>query len=556
MASSLFFRIRSTSASLRALAVAAVLAAILAAGTGAAGLQSPQAAASTSSQAAPSASQQAAATTPAVAERPALIPLPASMTMGPGQAFSVTKDTTIEVTPRKPDLRRIAGMIAELVAPALEAKLAIRDAVAATPPFGTIRLDLESGGTRPEEGYELTVKGDGIRIAARTPAGIFYGFQTLRQLMPYAVEYRGVRPFAVSVPAAEITDAPRYAWRGAMLDVARHFFTPAEVKRYIDLLVLYKINRLHLHLTDDQGWRIQIAKWPRLTTIGGKTEVKGGRGGFYTKREYAGIVAYARDRFVTIIPEIDMPSHCNAALAAYPVLNCNGKAPSLYTGIEVGFSNFCFNKPITFRFLDDVIRELAAMTPGPWLHVGGDEVKKMTPEQYASFMERAQALVVKHGKIPIGWDEMLHSRLQPTTVVQYWRPNVSSPPPAGTKVVLSPANRIYLDMKYNASTVLGLDWAGKVDVDVPYAWDPAKYVSVEESQILGVEAPIWSETTDDIKDVEFLLYPRLPAVAELAWTAQASRDWPDFRARVGAQAPRWSALGVNAFWSPKIEWRR
>jgi hexosaminidase len=341
-----------------------------------------------------------------------------------------------------------------------------------------------------------------------------------------------------------------------MLDVARHFFGPADVKRYIDLIALYKMNRLHLHLTDDQGWRIQIKSWPKLTAVGGSTQVKGGPGGFYTKKEYADIVAYARDRFITVVPEIEMPSHCNAALASYPALNCDGKAPALYTGIDVGFSNFCFDKAITYKFLDDVIRELAAMTPGPWLHVGGDEVKKMTPEQYGTFMERAQRIVVKHGKIPIAWDEIVHAPLRPGTVVQYWRPDASMVPPAGTSLILSPANRLYLDMKYNASTVLGLDWAGKVDVEVPYAWDPATHLSVAESQILGVEAPIWSETPASIRDLEFLLFPRLPAVAEVAWTAQSARSWDDFRVRLGAQGPRWSALGINAFWSPKIDWKR
>ncbi len=491
----------------------------------------------------------------AAVERPALIPWPASVTMAPGESFPITRDTVIEITPKQPQLRRSADLVADLVWPALEARLAIRDAGPTQLP-GTIRLEVEPTGTRPDEGYDLTVTRDGIRILARTPAGVFYGVQTLRQLLPWSIELRGVRPFPVSVPASRITDSPRFGWRGAMLDVARHFFSPAEVKRYIDLLALYKVNRLHLHLTDDQGWRIEIAKWPKLTTVGGSTEVKGGPGGFYTRTEYADIVAYARDRFMTVVPEIDMPSHCNAALASYPELNCDGKAPAPYTGIEVGFSNFCFDKPITYRFLDDVLRELAAMTPGPWLHVGGDEVKKMTPGQYAAFMERAQGLVIKHGKIPVGWDEIIHSKLQPSTVVQYWRPDASMAPPPGTKLILSPANRIYLDMKYDAATVLGLDWAGKVDVDVPYTWDPAKHLDVDESRILGVEAPIWSETPSDIDDLEFLLFPRLPAVAELAWTPQASRDWNDFRARLGAQAPRWSALGINAFWSPKIDWRR
>ena len=501
---------------------------------------------------APPSNQAPAAT---AAGRPSLIPLPATVSLTPGESFAVTKETAIEITPAQPELRRIAGMLADLVWPALEARLAIRDA-GPKPVPGTIRLEVEPASARPDEGYDLTVTRDGIRIAAKTPAGVFHGFQTLRQLMPWSIELRGVRPFPVSVPAAAVTDAPRFAWRGAMLDVARHFFSPSEVKRYLDLLALYKINRLHLHLTDDQGWRIEIAKWPKLTNVGGRTEVKGGPGGFYTKKDYAGIVAYARDRFITLVPEIEMPSHCNAALASYPALNCDGKAPALYTGIDVGFSNFCFDKAITWRFLDDVLGELAAMTPGPWLHVGGDEVKKMTPEQYAAFMERAQGLVIKHGKVPIGWDEIIHSTLQPATVVQYWRPDASLAPPAGTKLILSPANRFYLDMKYDAATVLGLDWAGKVDVDVPYTWDPATHLKVDEAQILGVEAPIWSETPADMDDVEFLAFPRLPAAAEVAWTAQASRRWDDFRARVGAQAPRWSALGINAFWSPRIEWKR
>jgi len=341
-----------------------------------------------------------------------------------------------------------------------------------------------------------------------------------------------------------------------MLDVARHFFGPSDVKRYIDLLVLYKINRLHLHLTDDQGWRIEIKKWPKLTEIGGRGEVKGSPGGFFTQKDYADVVSYAKDRFVTIVPEIDMPSHCNAALSSYAKLNCDGKAPAPYSGTDVGFSNFCFDKKETYRFLDDVIKELAKMTPGPWLHVGGDEVKKMTPPQYATFMERAQALVIKHGKLPVGWDEIVHSTLAPGTVVQYWRPNSSMAPPPGTKLVLSPANRMYLDMKYDATTALGLNWAAMFDVDVPYSWDPARHLQVDESQILGVEAPIWSETVDKIADVEFLLYPRLPAVAEIGWTAQSARDWNDFRVRLGAQGPRWSALGVNAYWSPKIDWKR
>jgi hexosaminidase len=268
-------------------------------------------------------------------------------------------------------------------------------------------------------------------------------------------------------------------------------------------------------------------------------------------------VAYAADRFITIVPEIDMPSNINAALASYPELNCDGKAPPLYTGIEVGFSAFCVDKEITYKFIDDVVREIAAMTPGPYFHIGGDEVKTLTPDQYNRFVERVQTIVERNGKQVIGWDEIAHAKLLPKTIVQYWRPDASIKTPASTRLVLSPANKVYLDMKYDAGTVLGLNWAGNVDVSVPYEWNPATHLpTVQESAILGIEAPIWSETIVTMRDLEFLAFPRLAAVAEVGWSPQSARQWAEFRVRLGAQAPRWSALGINAYWSPKIDWQR
>jgi hexosaminidase len=389
------------------------------------------------------------------------------------------------------------------------------------------------------------------------PAGVFYGVPTLRQLLPASVEWRGARPHAIAVPAGRIVDRPRYQWRAAMLDVARHFFDVASVRRYIDLLALHKINRLHLHLSDDQGWRIEIAGWPNLTAHGSGTAVGGGPGGFYTKQDYAAIVAYARDRFIVVVPEIDMPGHTNAALASYPELTCDGRAPALYSGIEVGFSAFCVEKEVTYRFIDDVVREIAAMTPGPYFHIGGDEVKTLTPGQYRQFIERVQPIVEKHGKQAIGWDEVAHATLRPSTIVQYWRPDASITPAPGTRLILSPAHKVYLDMKYDATTVPGLKWAGLVDVAVPYEWDPATLLpGVQPDSLLGVEAPIWSETLVTMADVEFMAFPRLAAVAEVAWSPQAGRQWSEFRGRLGAQAPRWSALGVNAYWSPAIDWHR
>ena len=191
-----------------------------------------------------------------------------------------------------------------------------------------------------------------------------------------------------------------------MLDVARHFLSVDEVKRYVDLMAIHKLNRLHLHLADDQGWRIEIGSWPNLAAHGGSTEVGGGAGGFYTHAQYSELVRYAAERFITIVPEIDMPGHTNAALASYAELNCDGVAPPLYTGIEVGFSALCVDKEITYTFIDDVVREIAAITPGPWFHIGGDEVKTLAPERYARFIERVQTIVQSHGKQMIGWDEI------------------------------------------------------------------------------------------------------------------------------------------------------
>ena len=343
-----------------------------------------------------------------------------------------------------------------------------------------------------------------------------------------------------------------------MLDVSRHFFSVDEVKRYIDLMSLYKLNRLHLHLADDQGWRIEIPSWPNLATYGGSTEVGGGPGGYYTQQRSSDLVSYAQQRFIVIVPEIDMPGHTNAALASYAQLNCNGVAPALYTGIEVGFSAFCVDKEITYKFIDDVVREIAAVTPGPYFHVGGDEVKTLSPAQYVKFIERVQTIVQAHGKQMIGWDEIAPARLAPGSIVQHWRPDGSLAPAVkqGAKIIMSPANKAYLDMKYHPETVLGLTWAAYIDVDDAYTWDPARVSrDVPESAIVGVEAPLWSETLADIRDVEFMAFPRLATIAEVGWSPADSRAWGEFRRRLGAQGPRWTALGVNFYRSPAVPWQ-
>lgn len=406
------------------------------------------------------------------------------------------------------------------------------------------------------QGYTLDVTRSGIVIRAEQPAGLFAGVQTLRELLP-------ARSGPWTVPGGSILDYPRLAYRGAMLDVSRHFFTVADVEQYIDQLALYKINYLHLHLTDDQGWRLAINGWPKLTSIGASTEVGGGSGGFYTQAQYRQIVAYAADRYVTIVPEIDMPGHFTAALAAYSgELNCDGTSLPVDTGVGVLRNSICTNSPTAKTFVDDVISQVAALTPGPYISIGGDEARGVSASDYSSFMTWAQQDVGEYGKTAIGWDSIVNATLAPSTVAEYWGATSASAVEAaankGTRLIMAPASHAYLDQKYNASTVIGLDWAGYIDMKTAYDWNPTTYLSVPSSAILGIEAPLWTETADTFTDLDYLTFPRITAYAELGWspasTTTASDAFTDFAARVAAQGPRWNALGITYYHSTQIPW--
>jgi hexosaminidase len=300
-----------------------------------------------------------------------------------------------------------------------------------------------------------------------------------------------------------------------------------------------------------------INSWPNLATYGGSTEVGGGRGGYYTQADYADIVAYAQSRYITVVPEIDMPGHTNAALASYPELNCDGIAPPLYTGTEVGFSSLCIGKELTFTFVDDVVRELAALTPGPYIHVGGDEAHSTSPDDFVRCLERVQAIVQAHGKQMVAWGEIGRIKLLLTSIAQHWHSDMArTAAQQGVKVIMSPASRTYLDMQYDASTPLGLHWAGYVTVEDAYTWDPATEVpGLTESDILGVEAPLWSETLQTMDDIEFMAFPRLPGEAEIGWSPAAGRRWDEYRLRLGAHGPRLAAMGVHFYPSPQIDFR-
>jgi hexosaminidase len=486
-----------------------------------------------------------------------VVPLPLTVSPGDGTRFKLTAGTRIFASG---EARDVGDYLAGLLRRSTGYRLPVADAAAGEPAKG---ISLLLDGADPsvgDQGYQLDVTAKTVVIRAQRAAGLFAGVQTLRQLLPPAIEARAGREGPLVIAGGRIVDRPRLAYRGAMLDVARHFFGVDTVLRYIDELALYKVNHLHLHLTDDQGWRIMIDSWPRLATYGGSTQVGGGEGGYFTKADYAAIVAYAQARYITVVPEVDMPGHVNAALASYAELNCDGKAPPLYTGTEVGFSSLCATKEITYKFIDDVLGELAALTPGPYLHVGGDEAHSTKPDDYAMMMNRVQKIVADHGKSALAWNQIVGATPQPSTVAQYWDTTRSAPAVAeaakkGTKILLSPANKAYLDMKYTKDTPLGLAWAGYVDVKDAYDWNPGAYLDdVGASSVLGVEAPLWSETIVTLRDIEYMAFPRLAAIAELGWSPASTHDWNAFSARLGSQGPRWTAQGINFYRSPQVPW--
>ncbi|WP_431826232.1 family 20 glycosylhydrolase [Microbacterium algeriense] len=426
------------------------------------------------------------------------------------------------------------------------------------------------------EGYTLEI-GDRAIIIGADEAGLFYGVQTLLQLLREDDAGWGLL-------RADIADSPRFPRRGVMLDVTRHFFGVDDVKTFIDSTSALKLNHLHLHLSDDQGWRVQIDSWPLLTERAAASAADGAPGGFYTKDDYREIVAYAAARHMIVIPEIDLPGHTHAIGVAYPelveapVMNdaliADSKrlgqplpvAGEPYLGWGVGHSSVRIHSERTYEFVRDVVRELAEMTPGPYIHIGGDESLGTPQADFDLFAERATAIVVEVGKVPVAWHEMgSAAAIAEGTIGQYWGKTTPEGTHAeeaahfverGGALIMSAANATYLDMKYSEGFPLGLTWAGIIDVRTAYEWEPTSVLDVPESAILGVEAPLWSETTRTLDEVEQLVFPRVAAQAEVAWSPRESpeRGWESFRVRLGSLAPLWKAEGVDFHPADEIPW--
>jgi hexosaminidase len=501
-----------------------------------------------------------------------VIPKPSSLNIG-GKKFVLSTETSIQFDQQNSEVKNVVDNFRAIFSPATGFKFP-ENSDSET----QIKFELTNQPDLKNEGYELTISTTRILIQANKAAGLFYGVQTLRQLLPEKIESHSVQQTQWEVVTGTIRDVPQYEWRGSMLDVARHFFSVEDVKRYVDLISIYKMNRLHLHLSDDQGWRIEIKSWPNLTAIGGTTQVGGGKGGFYTQEQYKEMVDYAAKRFVTIIPEIDLPGHINAALASYAELNMGpriGKEGAianpaqgsqelnakpvpgkLYTGIEVGFSTLDYKKEVTFKFVEDVIRELSQITSGPYIHIGGDEAAVTKKEDYINFIGRFKEIVKANGKTMIGWEEIAQGDIDSTVISQYWHSQEYTKMAAdkGAKLIFSPSKKVYLDMQYDSATRIGLHWAAYIEVDSSYQWSPDKLVDgIDPKQILGVEAPLWSETVVTMDDIEYLAFPRLPGVAEIGWTG-SDRNWDEYKKRLARQSKRWRELEIDYYPSSLIQW--
>lgn len=433
------------------------------------------------------------------------------------------------------------------------------------------------------ESYKLTVRPSKIVLEGKTATGIFYGFQTLRQLLPAEIESNAEDNTKVkwSIPCADIEDSPTFSYRGLMLDVSRHFKSVEEIKRSIDLMAFHKLNVLHWHLTDDQGWRIEIKKYPKLTEVGGfrdKTIIGHASkrpyqwnvnryGGFYTQEEIKDVIAYAQKRFVTIIPEIEMPGHCVAALAAYPEYSCTG-GPFEVEGRWGVFKDVYCTKEETFRFLEDILDEVVALFPSRYIHIGGDEVPKTRWERCAAcqkriqesnlpdeahlqsyFINRMEKFLNTKGKSIIGWDEILEGNLSQSATVMSWRGIKGGVRAAkeGRDIILSPNSHFYFNHYQLDPKTEPLSNTGYTPLEKAYSFNPLpkELNRDEQKRIIGVQANLWSEYMDSQEKSDYFLYPRVAALAEVGWSQSQNKNFMDFYQRLLHIEKHYEAIGIN-----------
>jgi hexosaminidase len=507
-----------------------------------------------------------------------IIPAPAKIDKGDG-TFTITEQTRIVFQEGNADAEKTAAYLGSVLRPATGYALPVSAATAAV--ANALNLTVADTGLG-EEGYRLSVTKDRATITASTAAGLFYGAQTLRQLLPAAIfgAARAEGP-VWNMPVVAIADSPRFAWRGMMLDPARHFLPKEFVTKFIDAMALHKMNRLHLHLTDDQGWRIEIKKYPKLTEVGAwRTETVVGHaskppltfdgkrhGGFYTQDDIRALLAYAAERHIIIIPEIEMPGHAQAAIASYPELG--NLATPLPVHTSWGVNKNIFNvEESTILFLQDVLAEVVDLFPSTYIHIGGDEAVKDQwkaseavqarmkalgladeAKMQSYFIARMNDFLKSKGRKLIGWDEILEGGLGKDATVMAWRSidKAVEAAKAGNDVVMAPTEFTYFDYFQSKKKTEPLAIGGYLPLDKVYGFDPLPEGLDKDAlkHIMGTQGQLWGEYIPTPEHAEYMGFPRACALAEVAWTPKARCDYKDFSARLVAHMDRLAQLGVH-----------
>ena len=498
-----------------------------------------------------------------------LVPVPAEIAIRPG-TFVLNQATPIVVEGDDRAVRAVAELLARDIATQTGFSPQVMSPRASADAGGIMLAVGDTDESLGAEGYDLDVATEGITIRARTAAGLFRGTQTLRQLLSWRSGKDRSAPVDVPVNGVSIHDMPQYSWRGMHLDVCRHFMPVSFVKRYIDLLALHKYNVFHWHLTEDQGWRIEIKRYPKLTEVGAWRDEDGQRyGGFYTQDEVRDVVAYAAERHIIVVPEIEMPGHSLAALAAYPELSCTGGPFKVATSWGIFEDVYCAGNEQTFEFLQNVLDEVLELFPSEYIHIGGDECPKTRwkacakcqtrikaerlgdeDELQSYFVQRMSQYLVRKGRRLVGWDEILEGGLAPGAIVMSWRGTEGGikAARAGHDVIMSPTSHCYFDYRQaDSADEPGATYAGPLTLRKVYEFDPTPdELSTERAKhVLGGQANVWTEQIVDERAVEYMVFPRMCALAETMWSPPAVRDWSHFRGRLEKHIERLDAMGVN-----------
>jgi hexosaminidase len=511
-----------------------------------------------------------------------IIPKPAKMEQLNG-SFTIDSKTKIVVQGEGKESFRVASMLAEKIQMASGFNIEVNTSVDKEPGKNVIFFTSDNADPNlGKEGYQLSVSKNAVVLTALDPAGHFYGMQTILQLLPAEIKSPSkIENLSWKIPAVEIFDKPRFQWRGMHLDVARHYMPLDFIKKYIDLMAMHKLNTFHWHLTEDQGWRIEIKKYPKLTEKGAwrKESLVGHakdrprifdgnpHGGFYTQEEAKEIVAYARERFITVVPEIEMPGHATAAIAAYPELGVTGKPIEVATYWGV-FPDIFNVEEGTFAFLEDVLTEIMDIFPSEYIHIGGDEaikdqwiaskriqgqIKELglkdEHELQSYFVQRMEKFINSKGRKLIGWDEILEGGLAPNATVMSWQgiEGGIAAAKAGHDVIMTPIQSLYFWTYQGNPETEPLAAGGYITLEKVYQFDPipAELNAEEAKFIIGAQGCAWTEYMERPENVEYMVFPRMSALAEVVWTPKELKNWDNFAGRMSKQFKRYDFIGLN-----------